>query len=417
MKTVNKIIAFFLAVLLCGLVGCESAYKSSEQDSSDTDNDVQSTQVSFPVEKKYSDEQLALMFTNAKVMEGGKIPSERSRVAEFDPDWAFSHVPYLVEFKGKLYAMWNSGRVNEDDLGQRVMFSCSDDFYNWSKPIPLVDTQMGVYSEAILGTAGFYVSGDTLYAYYSKTELRAEVLRENGTLRPENDATPEDVLSTQGYCFSTTDGINWTEPVKYNSFSTTQNAVTGANGREFIFIGASCRYNDEHSPVAWNISGADTSLITETTGFCEACGLITPDNIVHMLVRNDSGYLYHSASYDNGETWGTLCKTDFAVESSMANAGQLPDGTYYIICNSKELNTWDRLPLYMYTSKDGYNYDTRYIIRNETDYKMQKAGIAKGGYFAYPTTLIYGNYMYIIYSMQKEVIEVTRIDLTKIIDF
>ena len=67
--------------------------------------------------------------------------------------------------------------------------------------------------------------------------------------------------------------------------------------------------------------------------------------------------------------------------------------------------------------KDGYNYDTRYIIRNETDYKMQKVGIAKGGYFAYPTTLIYGNYMYIIYSMQKEVIEVTRIDLTKIIDF
>ena len=101
----------------------------------------------------------------------------------------------------------------------------------------------------------------------------------------------------------------------------------------------------------------------------------------------------------------------------MSNAGRLPDGTYYIICNSKELDTWDRLPLYMYTSKDGYNYDTRYIIRNETDYKQQQEGIAKGGYFAYPTTLIYGSYMYIIYSMHKEVIDVTRVDLTQIIDF
>ena len=60
------------------------------------------------------------------------------------------------------------------------------------------------------------------------------------------------------------------------------------------------------------------------------------------------------------------------------------------------------------------NFNKRYIIRDETDYQMQQSGIAKGGSFAYPTTLIKDGYMYIIYSKQKEIIEVTKFDLGQI---
>ncbi|MDY3862617.1 MAG: hypothetical protein SOZ51_00780, partial [Eubacteriales bacterium] len=39
----------------------------------------------------------------------------------------YSHHAGIAEFRGRLYAMWSSGKVNEDDRGQCVMAAVSLD--------------------------------------------------------------------------------------------------------------------------------------------------------------------------------------------------------------------------------------------------------------------------------------------------
>ena len=370
----------------------------------------------FPIKTDISARDFAQSVTNANVTTVGKLESVRNVIYPFDSKYAFAHNPHIIYFKGRFVAMWTAGRINEDDLGQGVHFSISSDAENWSIPQPLYASKKGIYSETIAAAANFYVSGEVLYAYYSVIEIKPEYLRNNGTLRPENDCTPEMILWSRNYYVSTTDGLNWSTPQETGACSSTQNAFRASNGRDLIFMGASCRYNEGGRPNEWKITGANAqSAYDAGAGLaCEACGYMTADRILRMLVRTDTGYLFYSESLDNGDTWSDLYKTNFAVESSMCNAGRLPDGRYYIIANSENKSTWDRIPLYLYVSNDGMNFNKRYIIRDETDYQMQQSGIAKGGSFAYPTTLIKDGYMYIIYSKQKEIIEVTKFDLGQI---
>lgn len=75
---------------------------------------------------------------------------------------------------------------------------------------------------------------------------------------------------------------------------------------------------------------------------------------------------------------------------------------------------WKRTPLSIFVSEDGYNFDKQYIIRDETDYTMQQDGLYKGGAFAYPEAIIQGDYLYVLYSKEKEVMEITRIAIQDI---
>ena len=64
-------------------------------------------------------------------------------------------------------------------------------------------------------------------------------------------------------------------------------------------------------------------------------------------------------------------------------------------------------------SKDGYTFTHGYTLRDEVREKQQE-GWSKGGEYGYPEVLIHGEYMYIVTSRLKEVVEVTRIKLSNI---
>jgi len=58
--------------------------------------------------------------------------------------WSYCHHPHITFFKGRFFAIWSNGRVDEDDLGQRVLLTWAEDFAGpWSPPAPLIDSQMG----------------------------------------------------------------------------------------------------------------------------------------------------------------------------------------------------------------------------------------------------------------------------------
>lgn len=364
-------------------------------------------------------EAAALRISNIDARDMGKIPSQRALVAEFNPEWAYAHHAYIEFFNDRWYIAWSSGKVNEDDLGQRIMYAVSDDFLQWSEPKILMDSTPGWYSDTVLSCYGFYKSKDRLYIYITMQEFLPSSLRENGMLRPEGEDS-KDVLYRYRYMKSTTDGENWSEAIHVTSGGGTQYVTSGANKRRFFFDMTDAFYNDDGNAAVWNISGLSEEQIIRAGDrgaslLCEAAGYMTPDGTMHMLNRSNAGRLWHSQSQNNGETWGESYPTNFLVESSQFNVGRLPDGRYYIVCNSKKHPCWDRIPLLLYISEDGYIFDKVFTIRDERDYRQQKLGMYKGGYFAYPTTVIRNGYMYICYTKQKETVEVTRIALSDIL--
>jgi hypothetical protein len=50
----------------------------------------------------------------------------------------YSHHSSLTFFQGRFFAIWSNGHTNEDDLGQRVLLSTSEDFDHWTEPRPLL---------------------------------------------------------------------------------------------------------------------------------------------------------------------------------------------------------------------------------------------------------------------------------------
>ena len=77
-------------------------------------------------------------------------------------DWSYSHHASICRFKGKFYAMWSNGEVNEDDVGQRVLYCTSEDAVSWSEPKPLFASMPGT---SVLTASGFHVYGDKIAAY------------------------------------------------------------------------------------------------------------------------------------------------------------------------------------------------------------------------------------------------------------
>ena len=61
---------------------------------------------------------------NSEAASVERIECEKARI--FTPDgtedaWYYSHHTYLTKFKGKFYAVYSSGRRNEDDCRQRII--------------------------------------------------------------------------------------------------------------------------------------------------------------------------------------------------------------------------------------------------------------------------------------------------------
>ncbi len=351
--------------------------------------------------------------TNQGFTDMGKLRSQRSTVAGFNPHWAYAHHAYIAFYKGKWYIAWSSGKVNEDDLGQRILYAVSEDALNWSKPKVMMDSYRGIYSETVLSCYGFYEADGVLYLYITMQEFKPESLLENGTSRPDGEHSG-DVLYRHRYVMSTEDGQNWTEAVRCEWGGGTQCVSMCLNGRRFFFDMTDAFYNDGTDPLCWKKTGLSYEQVKSANDrgavlLCEAAGYMTDDGVIHMLNRSNAGRLWLSESYDNGENWSDSFPTGFLVESSQFNVGRLPDGRYYIVSNGQKHPTWDRKELYLYISEDGFLFDKRYTVRDEDDYKIMQKGLAKGGAFAYPTTVIHDGYIVISYTKQKEAVEVTKI--------
>lgn len=356
---------------------------------------------------------------NARVVRK-KLETETTVIQPFSTDFAFAHHAALTVYKGKIYALWSSGRVNEDDCGQRVMWSYTDGFSDWKTAMPFSDTEMGLHSEYAKFAGGFCAADDRLYAYYTVSEFNPKYML-GPNLRPKNVwQNPDNWLSRQRYVrWLNDDGITWSEPVPVEFGGGNHSAERMANGRYMIALGNGICYCDEiksgEIPV-FRYGGITEEQAQKAKNMgapelCEASFYQTDNGILHMLMRSGEHRLWYAESYDNGETFSDVYPTAFTDDLAKFQFGRLPDGRVYYVGNP--VIGQERLPLMLYVSEDGYNFDKKYIIHDEP-YAMRQRGMDKGGHYGYPECAIYNGYMYVIYSKQKEIIEITRFSLDQI---
>jgi hypothetical protein len=124
--------------------------------------------------------------------------------------------------------------------------------------------------------------------------------------------------------------------------------------------------------------------------------------------REPSWRQYVQYSYDSGETWTPAVRTDFPDASARSAAGNLPDGTAYVINNPGSRGRRD--PLVISLARDGLTFDRHAVVRHKAS-PPRHQGRWKSSGFQYPHATIMGDDLFVIYSIGKEDMAVTRIPL------
>lgn len=353
-------------------------------------------------------------------------------VSIFKPDsegqWSYSHHPHLAYYNGRYYAIWSSGKVNEDDVGQRVMISESDDFVRWSEPRPLVDSTPGTYADAVLTAAGFHQYGDTLVAYWGQYEYKAEHL-ENGS-RKDGDRGH---MNTSLYAVSTKDGSRWSAPIPLHvPIIPNHGPQRTRSGRLIISGNIMFPYTDDPTGLSgWTRAGiyppeAESSLVDDSesfwrvkemkgwpAGLCEGSYYETADGMIHMLLRSGAGRLWVARSGDDGMTWTEPEPTQFTDNNSKFHFGALPDGRIYYVGTPDPLPRGRRNPLVLSLSEDGIRFDRHFILKDEPC-ERQFPGMYKGGDYGYPHTLVHDGCLHAVYSVCKEGVSALRVPIETI---
>ena len=352
----------------------------------------------------------ALRIVNYKG-ELGKIKSEKVLISDYQPDIAFKHHPGIAIYNGKIYASFSNTPQDEDCPGQKIVYCVSDDFYHWSEPMDLVvsgvtpctKSEHTDHPTCIIG--GVKAGCGKLYCHFVVTDFLAECFDENGNFL----TTGSRKATHRSYIMYSEDGIHWTDPEPSNLTRMVVDTVSpfGKHNRYFAYGMWNLLSADG---VEWKMTRPSDEKIADSVARCpgvltESTGYQSPDGVLHNIIRSESGYVWNSESYDEGETWTGYYPTNFVSASTMPTCTYTPDGRILWIGSPYYDVRW---PLALFVSEDGYNFDKGYIIRDEM-YEMQKPGYAKGGPFAYPYLEDDGEYLYILYSKQKEVVEITRI--------
>ncbi|MHB1367502.1 MAG: exo-alpha-sialidase [Eubacteriales bacterium] len=336
-----------------------------------------------------------------------------------DADWSYCHHASLCCYDGRFWAIWSNGETNEDDIGQHVLCSVSEDGLKWEKPWVLFDSD-----GETLTAAGLYTYGGKLIAYagvygYSEDNTDNGHFIAIGTKHTDTDLI----------CRVTEDGEHWSDAVSLGIPVVPNQGPQRLNSGRIILCG-NVTFPTSDCPDGihdWTIAGLEPSIwpdmYDDSEGFiihkelradkkflCEGSYFQTDDDVIHMLLRSNEGILYCSESSDNGESWSPPEATEFTDCGAKFHCGRLPDGRFYIVGNP---DPGPRCPLVISISENGEDFDRSFIVSN-VHRPMRVPGLYKGGIYGYPHSMIVGENMHIICSVNKEDIYVFTVPLSQL---
>ena len=325
--------------------------------------------------------------------------------------WAYSHHQAVTKFRDKYVASWSNGLLHEDYPGQEVHYAWSTDGVKWSEPAVVAATPPE--SRVVRNNAGLYADGEKLYNY-------ACVAKDDGTdVLPGRCARQNQPIQLDVY--ETSDLESWTHhenicPNVY-LFEGPRRTTAGKlmccgfelcdhHGRVLIWDDAS---RPADPPRVVEIAPSREGVMPQQGTWYQ-----TEDGRIWMYQRDTrmSGYLALTLSDDGGETWSDLLRTNFPNTYSRAYAGRLSDGRYYIVGNNCD-RFLDRRALQIALSDDGRMFDRQYtLVDGPTARRIN--GYHKENGYQYPNCYVDGDQLLVIYSVNKEDIEMGVVDVSRL---
>jgi len=316
----------------------------------------------------------------------------------------------LIKFKGKYYFAWSNGIINEDTAGQTVFISSSDDAIQWSEPNCIVgDKNDKVFARA---SQGLYATEKTLYLVGGKVDARHDSsVVGMRRLDPENQTVE---------VYSSSDGKTWEQVFTFDDrIKGILEGPRPTRDGHLLCIGAT-----QDGPVILRWPGTELCedpeiiLIPQPHGsvfpYGESSWYQTDDGTIIVFWRDESlsCRLWVNYSSDEGVTFSDPSISDIPDSMSRAHAGRLDDGRYYL-CNNAFPTLLNRMHLFLLLSDDGYKFNQVHMVINDPT-AQRLGGLLKVHGYQYPCCLADGNKLLVGYSVNKEDIECSMIDMSKI---
>ena len=344
---------------------------------------------------------------------------------------AYNHHSQLAVHEGVFYAMWSNHPHGEDGPGQRVLYSTSCDGANWTPARELFPPAQGVLpseEKGLVLTAKHWVTaGGKLYAVvllYENAGFENPARTERADRR--DAAHPFRARSAlSDLCREVSSGsgnVGPAIPLGTNLPAPGRLAFPLADpsdsevGRVLEAVQAEVR-RVSPAPGGTMPAGADTKRL------CEPVVYRTADGKRMMLLRDDSySHRMYAAVSPDGRHWNTAVPTDIPDSPSEPHNTTLEDGTILLVGNfmapefdnADKVHHYDRDPLMVAVSRDGYLFERAYALRcGQQQWRVPKSEVlGRGGGAQYPSCLVNDGKLFILYSMGKEDIWMSSVPLT-----
>jgi hypothetical protein len=353
--------------------------------------------------------------------------------------------------------MWQASARDEDSPDTHLVYAVSDDAEHWSAPMDLASAsacnsecpschserpscltdcpsrgtgcpschseRLSCHSERSEGiyytSGGWWNAGDSLIAYVNVWPTRLEPRGGEAWYRASADGVAwspmrpvrmadgsplSGVLEQDPHLFGGRRG-NWGE----GWFG---NRIVGAAHFQPGLQVCPIFTDNPDGVTGWRKAAFEATPFKTQTRELEPSVFQREDGVLVMVFRDqESSYKkLASVSIDRGETWTPAVETAFPDSRSKQCAGNLPDGTSFLIGNPGPEK--DRSLLILATASDGKTFDQAWILRKDPPEKRFD-GKAKTLGYSYPKAIVDKDFLYVAYSVNKEEIAVTRLPLAR----
>ena len=352
---------------------------------------------------------------------------------------AYHHHPQITVFKGRFFASWSAHQSGEDGPGQRVMFAHSVDGQQWTPPtelFPSIDeTKVSTKTGRALTALRFVETNEKLFAI-------AEAHQNTGFTTADRliTAPPQTQIKSKEFPKRSRQGLgrltrevtfpdrlgpiywlNDDKPNPVNGFADYEVATQ----KVFPESGAIRKLlaSPLHSPT-WDFKNGSTEirassgvLLTEPTTFRTPTG-----NFTRLWRAQNMSFRMYGQTSPDGESWSDPVITPIPDAPAKTVTCNIDPNTVALIGNQVFNKRGTRRdPIVIALSKNGFDFDRAFSFRWRAPKfrtpQQQEELDGRGTGFQYPSAAVARGYLWVIYSVNKEAIDVSRIKLESLQSF